>query len=84
MAAAEALVATLDEYPDTIQVIVVLIFDGAISICILLLFLSHIQESLAMLFSLYICDTGLEGSVDGQWLGREGVALALHSAADVL
>ena len=84
LAAAEALAAALDEYPDTIQVIVVLIFDGAISVCILLLFLSHKQESLATLFSLYIRDAGSEGSVDAGWLGRQGVALALHSAADVL
>lgn len=60
LAAAEALAAALDEYPDTIQ------------------------ESLATLFSLYIRDAGSEGSVDAGWLGRQGVALALHSAADVL
>ncbi|GAB2287177.1 eIF-2-alpha kinase activator GCN1 [Dionaea muscipula] len=44
-----------------------------------------IQESLSMLFSLYIRDAGYEeGSVDSGWLGRQGVALALHSSADVL
>lgn len=61
LAAAEALAAALDEYPDTIQ------------------------ECLAKLFSLYIRDAGFEeGHVDAGWLGRQGVALALHSAADVL
>ncbi|GAB4855804.1 eIF-2-alpha kinase activator GCN1 [Ancistrocladus abbreviatus] len=61
VAAAEALAAALDEYPDTIQ------------------------ECLSTLFSLYIRDSGYEeGSVDSGWLGRQGVALALHSAADVL
>ncbi|KAL9233413.1 hypothetical protein vseg_008420 [Gypsophila vaccaria] len=43
-----------------------------------------IQECLATLFSLYIRDTGFEGHVDAGWLGRQGVALALNSAADVL
>ncbi|POO02948.1 Proteasome component Ecm29/Translational activator Gcn [Trema orientale] len=44
-----------------------------------------IQESLSALFSLYIRDAGfLEENVDAGWLGRQGVALALHSAADVL
>uniref|UniRef100_A0A803KNN2 TOG domain-containing protein n=1 Tax=Chenopodium quinoa TaxID=63459 RepID=A0A803KNN2_CHEQI len=44
-----------------------------------------IQECLATLFSLYIRDAGVEeGHVDAGWLGRQGVALALHSAADVL
>ena len=43
------------------------------------------QECLATLFSLYIRDAGSEeGYVDARWLGRQGVALALHSAADVL
>ncbi|CAO2827459.1 unnamed protein product [Amaranthus hypochondriacus] len=61
LAAAEALAAALDEYPDSIQ------------------------ECLATLFSLYIRDAGSEeGYVDARWLGRQGVALALHSAADVL
>lgn len=37
------------------------------------------------MFSLYIRDAGLvEDNVDSGWLGRQGVALALHSAADVL
>ncbi|GAV69761.1 LOW QUALITY PROTEIN: DUF3554 domain-containing protein/CLASP_N domain-containing protein/HEAT_2 domain-containing protein [Cephalotus follicularis] len=44
-----------------------------------------IQESLSTLFSLYIRDAGfVEGGVDAGWLGRQGIALALHSAADVL
>lgn len=43
------------------------------------------QETLSTLFSLYIRDTGTgDGSADAGWLGRQGVALALHSAADVL
>ncbi|KAK9292309.1 hypothetical protein L1049_020274 [Liquidambar formosana] len=44
-----------------------------------------IQESLSTLFSLYIHDSGFaEDNVDAGWLGRQGIALALHSAADVL
>lgn len=44
-----------------------------------------IQETLSTLFSLYIRDTGTgDGNVDACWLDRQGVALALHSAADVL
>ncbi|KAL5990285.1 eIF-2-alpha kinase activator GCN1 [Asimina triloba] len=44
-----------------------------------------IQETLSTLFSLYIRDVGAGGdSVDACWLGRQGIALALHSAADVL
>ncbi|TKY61324.1 Translational activator GCN1 [Spatholobus suberectus] len=43
------------------------------------------QESLSTLFSLYICDMGVgDDNVDAGWLGRQGIALALHSAADVL
>ncbi|KAI4350125.1 hypothetical protein L6164_010637 [Bauhinia variegata] len=61
LAAAEALAAALDEYPDSIQ------------------------ESLSTLFSLYIRDMGIgDDNVDAGWLGRQGIALALHSAADVL
>lgn len=61
LAAAEALAAALDEYPDSIQ------------------------GSLSTLFSLYIHDVGLGGdNVDAGWLGRQGIAFALHSAADVL
>ncbi|KVI07286.1 Armadillo-like helical [Cynara cardunculus var. scolymus] len=61
MAAADALAAALDEYPDTIQ------------------------EALATLFSLYIRDGGIsEDNIDSGWLGRQGTALALHAAADVL
>lgn len=44
-----------------------------------------IQESLSTLFSLYIRDAGsYEANVDAGWIGRQGIALALHSAADVL
>ncbi|XP_071733980.1 protein ILITYHIA [Rutidosis leptorrhynchoides] len=61
MAAADALAAVLDEYPDTLQ------------------------ESLATLFSLYIRDGGIGvDNIDSGWLGRQGIALALHAAADVL
>ncbi|KAJ8770180.1 hypothetical protein K2173_011515 [Erythroxylum novogranatense] len=43
------------------------------------------QESLSNLFSLYIHDIGFgEDKTDAGWLGRQGIALALHSAADVL
>lgn len=43
------------------------------------------QESLSTLFSLYIRDAGsYEANVDAGWIGRQGIALALHSAADVL
>ncbi|KAK6915301.1 hypothetical protein RJ641_020418 [Dillenia turbinata] len=44
-----------------------------------------IQETLSTLFSLYIRDAGLgEDGIDSGWLGRQGIALALHAAADVL
>ncbi|XP_059665692.1 protein ILITYHIA isoform X2 [Cornus florida] len=44
-----------------------------------------IQECLSTLFSLYIRDAGFgEDHIDAGWLGRQGIALALHSAADVL
>ncbi|XP_057962817.1 protein ILITYHIA [Malania oleifera] len=44
-----------------------------------------IQGSLSTLFSLYIHDIGVgEGNLDAGWLGRQGIALALHSVADVL
>ncbi|KAF7144019.1 hypothetical protein RHSIM_Rhsim05G0170000 [Rhododendron simsii] len=44
-----------------------------------------IQESLSTLFSLYIRDVGFgEDNIDAGWIGRQGIALALHSAADVL
>ncbi|XWS64788.1 hypothetical protein CRYUN_Cryun05aG0033900 [Craigia yunnanensis] len=44
-----------------------------------------IQESLSTLFSLYIRDSDFGGeNLDAGWLGRQGIALALHSAADVL
>ncbi|KAF7805246.1 protein ILITYHIA [Senna tora] len=44
-----------------------------------------IQESLSTLFSLYIRDMGVgDDNVDDGWLGRQGIALALYSAADVL
>ncbi|KAL3654018.1 eIF-2-alpha kinase activator GCN1 [Castilleja foliolosa] len=44
-----------------------------------------IQESLSTLFSLYLRDFGSgEENIDGGWLGRQGVALALLCVADVL
>ncbi|CAI9767444.1 unnamed protein product [Fraxinus pennsylvanica] len=44
-----------------------------------------IQESLSTLFSLYIRDAGFgEDNIDAAWLGRQGIALALLSVADVL
>nr|XP_027089601.1 protein ILITYHIA [Coffea arabica] len=44
-----------------------------------------IQESLSTLFSLYIREVGFgEDNIDAGWLGRQGIALALHSVADVL
>ncbi|XP_073102669.1 protein ILITYHIA [Elaeis guineensis] len=43
-----------------------------------------IQDTLSTLFSLYIRDLGTGDMDDPCWLGRQGVALALHSAADVL
>ncbi|XP_050224461.1 protein ILITYHIA [Mercurialis annua] len=44
-----------------------------------------IQESLSTLFSLYIRDaTSDENNVDAGWIGRQGIALALHCAADIL
>ncbi|KAI4338617.1 hypothetical protein MLD38_023653 [Melastoma candidum] len=43
-----------------------------------------IQESLSTLFSLYIRDAGGVETIDVGWLGRQGIALALLSAADVL
>ncbi|KAF8017892.1 hypothetical protein BT93_H2950 [Corymbia citriodora subsp. variegata] len=44
-----------------------------------------LQESLSTLFSLYIREAGFsDENVDSGWLSRQGIALALHSAADVL
>ncbi|KAF5735270.1 translational activator GCN1 [Tripterygium wilfordii] len=44
-----------------------------------------IQETLSTLFSLYIRDSGFsKDNVDSGWLGRQGIALSLNSAADVL
>ncbi|KAL5712127.1 eIF-2-alpha kinase activator GCN1 [Ranunculus cassubicifolius] len=44
-----------------------------------------VQETLSSLFSLYIRDTATgRDMVDSHWLGRQGIALTLHSAADVL
>ncbi|XP_057801902.1 protein ILITYHIA-like [Salvia miltiorrhiza] len=44
-----------------------------------------IQESLSTLFSLYLRDAGFGGeNIDSGWLGRQGIALALHGVADVL
>ncbi|RLN18249.1 translational activator GCN1 [Panicum miliaceum] len=43
------------------------------------------QDALSTLFSLYIRDLGPGGEFgDTHWLGRQGIALALHSIADVL
>ncbi|KAF3790933.1 eIF-2-alpha kinase activator [Nymphaea thermarum] len=47
--------------------------------------LDSIQETLSNLFSLYIRDIGAIGDgTDVNWLGRQGIALALYSSADVL
>ncbi|XP_031484285.1 protein ILITYHIA isoform X1 [Nymphaea colorata] len=47
--------------------------------------LDSIQETLSNLFSLYIHDIGAIGDgTDINWLGRQGIALALYSSADVL
>ncbi|KAG6388178.1 hypothetical protein SASPL_153377 [Salvia splendens] len=44
-----------------------------------------IQESLSTLFSLYLRDAGFGGeNTTTGWLGRQGIALALHGVADVL
>uniref|UniRef100_R7WCR4 TOG domain-containing protein n=1 Tax=Aegilops tauschii TaxID=37682 RepID=R7WCR4_AEGTA len=44
-----------------------------------------IQDTLSTLFSLYIQDLGPGVEFgDTNWLGRQGIALALHSVADVL
>ncbi|VAI01787.1 unnamed protein product [Triticum turgidum subsp. durum] len=44
-----------------------------------------IQDTLSTLFSLYIQDLGPGVEFgDTHWLGRQGIALALHSVADVL
>ncbi|EPS61232.1 hypothetical protein M569_13567, partial [Genlisea aurea] len=75
-AAAEALAAALDESPDTIP---------ARHSDMLLFYLLYISETLSSLFSLYLRGVGSgEENVDDGWLGRQGVALALHCAADVL
>jgi hypothetical protein len=43
------------------------------------------QDALSTLFSLYIRDLGPAVEFgDAHWLGRQGIALALHSTADVL
>lgn len=45
----------------------------------------YLQETLSTLFSLYIRDAGAGGDIlDPWWLGRQGIALALHSSADIL
>lgn len=37
------------------------------------------------MFSLYLRDAGFgKENIDSGWLGRQGIALALHSVADVL
>uniref|UniRef100_A0A1D1YSQ3 Translational activator GCN1 n=1 Tax=Anthurium amnicola TaxID=1678845 RepID=A0A1D1YSQ3_9ARAE len=44
-----------------------------------------IHETLSSLFSMYIQDIGMGVDIaDSCWLGRQGIALALHAAADVL
>ncbi|PIA40115.1 hypothetical protein AQUCO_02500083v1 [Aquilegia coerulea] len=44
-----------------------------------------VQETLSSLFALYIRDVACGGDIaDSHQLGRQGIALALHSAADVL
>ncbi|KAJ0229809.1 Protein ILITYHIA [Hirschfeldia incana] len=47
---------------------------------------TSIQLSLSTLFSLYIRDTTMSGEdvIHAGWIGRQGIALALQSAADVL
>nr|KAJ0193373.1 hypothetical protein LSAT_V11C800422280 [Lactuca sativa] len=76
VAASDALVVVLDEYPDTLQ---------AITIFYQLLSDSFKYESLATLFSLYIRDSGVgEDMIDSGWFGRQVIAMALHAAADVL
>lgn len=43
------------------------------------------QECLSTLFSMYIHDVSLgDNNIDAGWLGRQGIALALYSVADVL
>jgi hypothetical protein len=50
--------------------------------CVLLFFL---QETLSTLFTLYVRELPIgHGDVDPTWPGRQGVALALHAAADIL
>jgi len=84
VAAAEALAAALDEHPDSIQVCLIYNFHF-IAVYFVSLFTDNFQESLSTLFSLYIRDMGAgDVNVDAGWLGRQGIALALHSAADVL
>lgn len=49
------------------------------------MFWYYFQESLSSLFSLYIRDAGFgDEHIDAGWLCRQGIALALHSSADVL
>ena len=53
--------------------------------CSILTYQRYLQESLSTLFSLYIREVGFgEDNIDAGWLGRQGIALALHSVADVL
>lgn len=88
IAAGEALAAALDENPDSIQVSILLFnFDFNVNrlVCGYFSFWSSLQETLSTLFSLYIRDSGAGGDIlDPCWLGRQGIALALHSSADVL
>lgn len=50
------------------------------------IFVAYIlQETLSKLFSLFIQDVGSRLDIeDSSWIGRQGIALALHSAADIL
>lgn len=44
-----------------------------------------VQDTLSLLFSLYVRELPVShGDADQTWPGRQGVALALHAAADVL
>lgn len=63
-----------------------LIWLWKLRICCFIIFivLCCLQDTLSTLFSLYIryLGTGTD-TIDTFWLGRQGIALTLHSAADV-
>lgn len=87
MAAGEALAAALDENPETVQVSLVIDSIALGEKMSSLFFINFLpfQETLSTLFSLYIRDLGSGMDVaDSCWLGRQGIALALLSASDVL